>query len=356
MKLKPLAWTVVVLAALCALAFWLQRPAPRAADPRVNQPVLDPALVSRAARLDLTAGNQSVELAKPPGGAWIVASYYGLPADFSKLGQLINDLTQAKIQRFVTANPARLARLDFPGTVLTLSDQAGHDLIRIEFGKSSDNGGRFLRYNTDPKAYLATLATDFDLVAKNWAGDALLSLKPDDIKTAAIGFAGDPPVIVTRAKPGAPFTAEKTPAHETLNADTLASLLRTLGDLRFQDTAALHASDADAARAHERTFVLTTFAGETVTLKIGRKPAETIPLPPAQKPAATANAKTPPTPATRTIPAGPVYAFVASSNPRAAINALMQKRAFQLYDYFYGELPAHPADLFSAEPPAAPKR
>ena len=52
-------------------------------------------------------------------------------------------------------------------------------------------------------------------------------------------------------------------------------------------------------------------------------------------------------------PAGPVYAFIASSDPAAPVNALMKKRAFQIYDWNFTSLPQKPDELF--EPVPAPQ-
>src|SRR6185295_10337980 len=55
-----------------------------------------------------------------------------------------------------------------------------------------------------------------------------------------------------------------------------------------------------------------------------------------------------------TIPAGPVFAFVTHSDASAPINALMQKRAFQISDYTFTGLPQKAEELFEPAPPPAP--
>jgi hypothetical protein len=47
------------------------------------------------------------------------------------------------------------------------------------------------------------------------------------------------------------------------------------------------------------------------------------------------------------VPAGPVYAFITSSDPRAPINAWMKTRAFQVDEYTYTGLPQKPDDLIA---------
>jgi len=55
-----------------------------------------------------------------------------------------------------------------------------------------------------------------------------------------------------------------------------------------------------------------------------------------------------------TIPAGPVFAFVAHSDSSAAINGLMSKRAFQIAEYTFTGLPQKSDELFEAAPPPSP--
>ncbi len=51
-------------------------------------------------------------------------------------------------------------------------------------------------------------------------------------------------------------------------------------------------------------------------------------------------------------PAGPVVVTVASSDPKAPVNALMRARAFEVDDFTYNALPQKADDLFVAAPPA----
>jgi hypothetical protein len=49
------------------------------------------------------------------------------------------------------------------------------------------------------------------------------------------------------------------------------------------------------------------------------------------------------------VPAGPVFAVVSSSDPHAAINDMMKRRAFQVDEYTFTGLPQKPEELFEAE-------
>jgi hypothetical protein len=350
MKLKILVVAVLVLAAFSAVAYFLTRPpAPSSADPRIGQPIVDRATVGKAAQLRLTDHKATILLARQPDASWRVGSYYDLPADFDKLSRFVGDLTEAKVQRFVTANPDRLSRLELGDRQIALLDPAGHELWSVTLGKTADSGGLFIRFGDEPKAYLANLDVSIDTEPKNWADSTVLSLKPADIAKIEIGFDAAPAVVITRAKADAPFAAASTPSGQQLATEKIDTLVNQLTDLHFTDTSDPADPNAVAAKQHARTIRLTTFDGKTYVVALGRKPEEKTTKPVAAAPAA----KAPAAPGTETIPAGPVYAFVTCSDPSAPVKMLMAKRACQIPDYPYTILPQKPGDLFVAAPPPA---
>ena len=384
MKLKTLVITVVVLALLCFAANRLARPpAPPAADARIGQTVLAPAAVDQAAQVRISDAGKTVLLVRAPDGTWKDASYYNFSADFSKLSTFINDFTTAKLQRLVTRNPDRLARLGLNDSKVELLDASGRVLATVTLGKNADSGGRFLRFDREPQAYLANLTSWLDSDPKSWADAALLNVKADDVARVEVGFAAGgaeaaaaPPkgvlanldkltkfgaaaatesVTATRSKKDEPWAATKPRPCQRLSADKISSVLTTLGGLRFSDSSDPADPAAVAAKAHARTFQLTTFGGTTYTLVIGRQPEEKKlkPPPPAPKPAPGAKPAPPAKPAAPeydTVPAGPVFAWVTSSDPRAPINAQMKQRAFQIDEYSFTSLPQKPDELFEAAP------
>jgi len=366
MKLKTLVLSVAILAVLSGIAFWANRP-PSAppADPRVGQPLADPAAITQATQLRLTDGGKTVLLKRQPDGTWRVPGYFDLTADFSKLSSFVGDLTSAKIQRLVSVNPDRINRLEFGGTKIELLADDGRTLWSVLLGKSADTGGRFVRFGDEPKAYLASLNATIDTEPKAWADASLFVLKPDDVARIEFPFDGGIPVIVSRKTKDAAWTADPTPAGQKVSTEKISAVLSTLGSLRFSDTSDPADPQAKTAQAHLRTFLLTTFSGQTYQVALGRKPEEKKPKPPAPKdakaepkpaaPAADAAAATPPPePEADTIPAGPVYAFITSSDAKAPVNALMQKRAFQIDDYIFTGLPQKPDELFEPAPAPSP--
>lgn len=374
MKLKTLIVTIAVLAVLSVIAFVARRPdAPAATDARLNQPLVSTAAVEKAQQVRLADAGRTVTVARQADGSWHVTSYYDLPADFSKLSGFINSLTEARLQRLVTSNPERIARLDFKDTKIELLDGGGQAVLSVSLGKNAEaGGGRFVRFGDENKAYLANLNAWLDTESRNWAQADLLSLKPEDVARLELPLENGN-VVLTRAKKEDAWTATPTPTGQKLRADKISGVLSSIGALRFTETTAPDDANATTAKANLRTVKLTTFDQKTITVALGRKPEEKKLKPPS------ADAKTGPgalgsvsdltkkdgdakplTPEFETIPAGPVYAFVTHSDTSAPVNTWMQKRAFQVGEYAFTSLPQKADDLFEAAPaadttkPAAP--
>ena len=376
MKLKTLLIVVVLLAAVSASVFVIQRPAaPAKADVRVGQSLFQGAAIDQATKFSLTDQAKTVTLVREKDGNWQVASYYDLPADFAKLSGFVNSLTDAKIQRLVTSNPERLERLEFKDTKVGLSDGAGKEIWSITFGKNAETAGRYVRFGNEQKAYLANFSGWLDADSKNWANSQILDLKPDEIAAVEIPFADGGPIKVSRVKKEDDWISDQTPPGEKVNPAKLSSLLNSVDSVRFSDTTDPTDVNAVAAKAHERVFKLTTFEGKTYTIAMGRKPEDKklkpltanppVPLPAVKTGGPTVITKTGNTgpkpldnktssPEYETIPAGPVFVSISSSDSAAPINAQMKKRAFEISSYTFTALPQKPADIFEAAPASMP--
>jgi hypothetical protein len=379
MKLKTLIVTIIVLAALSVGVYVAQRPAaPVARDTRENQPLVDRAVIEKATKLRISDAGKKVELVRQPDGTWRVPSYYDMPADFTKLSGFVGNLTDAKLQRLVTTNADRISRLEFKDTRIELLDSADKPVFSATLGKQTERGnGRYVRFGDEQKAFETNLSAWLDTESKNWANAELINIKADDVAKVEIPFAEGGVIVVSRAKKEDPWTADKTPETQKVKADKVSSVLSSVGNIRFSDTTALDDPNVAAAKANLRTFKLTTFDNKTVTVALGRKPEEKKLKPPA----ATTDGKSGPAalgsvadlgkkdekkdggdkkddkplaPEFETIPAGPVFVFITHSDASAPVNALMQKRAFQISDYTFTSLPQKADELFEPAPPPAP--
>ena len=384
MKLKSIVRIIAILAALSAVAFFATRPTPApVADTRIGQPLADRAIVEKATKLRLNDQGKTVTLVRQADATWKVSSYHDFPADFSKLATFIGSLTDAKLERLVTSSPARIALLEFKDTKIELLDATDKELWAVTLGKNPDTGsGRYVRYGAEAKAFLASLSAYLDTDSKNWANTELLALKVDDVAKIEIPFvaanASEPTSLtVSRSTKDAPWTAEKTPDGQKLKADKISAVLSSLSSIRFSETNDLTDANAVAAKATERLFKIETFDKKVLKIALGRKPEEKKlkPItPPAEGQSALSSLGTaadmlkkdadgkpadpakPIAPEFETIPAGPVFVSIASSDASASVNALMQKRAFQISDYTFTSLPQKSDELFEPAPVAAPAK
>jgi hypothetical protein len=379
MKLKTLVVTVLVLAALALGAYIARRPeAPKSADARLGQPLVDRAIIEKTQKLRISDAGKTVELVKSD-GTWRVPSYHDLPADFNKLSGFVGNLTDAKLQRLVTTSKDRIARLEFKDTRIELFEASDKPLVSLVLGKNAEvGGGRYVRFGDEQKAYLTNLSAWLDTEAKNWANAELINVKPEDIAKVEIPFAEGGPITVSRAKKDDPWTSDKTPAGQKVKTDKVASVLTSIGNVRFSDTTAPDDPNVAPAKANLRTFKLTTFDNKTITVAMGRKPEEKKLKPPAAatdgksglgsvadlakksekkegEPAGEEKKDDKPlAPEFETIPAGPVYVFISHSDASAPVNAAMQKRAYQISDYTFTGLPQKPDELFEPAPAPTP--
>ncbi len=359
MKLRTIVIIVALLAALSIVAYLKNKPEPAPPeDARVGRPLLDSDTALKAAGLVVADQGKKVELARGADGTWRVTSYFGLPADFEKVARLVQDLNEAKVERFVTANPERLEHLEFKDSTITVNDSSGKEIWSVTLGKTPDSGnGRFIRFDHEPKAYFSGMHVWLDTDAKGWANAQLTTVKPDEVARVEIPFESGAPVAVSRTKKDAPWAAEGAPGRQKLLPEKVSSLLASLTSLRFSDTTDPKDPAAAEAAAHMRTFKMTTFGGQTFSVALGRKPEEKKLKPPvADKDAlaslATAvDTKIEPkavTPEFDVIPAGPVFAVIASSDAKAPVNELMGRRAFEVDEYAFTGLPQKADDLFEA--------
>jgi hypothetical protein len=351
MKLKTLSIVAAVLA-VASIATWLfkQRDSGPTADARVGQPLLAEDVVGRIGTIRLQSDGRTVALVDSgtDGSSWVVRDYHDMPVDFSKLTRFVTELRDARVLRFVSANPERIGRMEFGDASIEILDRSGATVWSAQLGKTPDGGGRFVRFPDSDRAYLTGLNTWLDTTAKNWADANLVSIKPEDVTAIELGFPDGDPLVLTRPDGTSSWKVEGLAEGETLKSSPVSSLLSSLGNLRFTETTALDAPEAVAAREHARTIKLTT-ADRTYTIALGREPAP--PAPPPPPPPSEGETAPPPPPAPK---AGPVFASVTTSVASDPVNSLMEKRAFQISEWTFTNLPADRSALIEAPPPPPP--
>lgn len=347
MKLRPLLLSLAVLVPIAGGVWFLQRPAPvsTSADARIGQRVADPAAIANASRVRLKTGGKTLELARGEGERWTLEGTPSLPADTSRLNRLATDLVSPKIERLVSAKPEKIATYELDNSSITLLDAAGKTLLDLDLGKTPDGGGRIIRYEDEPKAYLARLNVSLDTDEASWRDTTLVAgLKAEDIASVSIGFPDSPvPVVVSREKADQAWTSPATPAGQQVKASILTSQTNNLSGLRYTQIAPNLDPGVIAARILPREVVLTTFAGRTVKIAFARAPEP----PPAPKPEVKEGETAPPEPP---APARPVYVEVTDSTPDTVLATAAKTHAFEIAEWTFTSLPAKSADLFEPVP------
>ncbi|MCF3648378.1 DUF4340 domain-containing protein [Synoicihabitans lomoniglobus] len=360
MNLKTLTISVIILTLLSAGVAFLNRPsAPANVDPRVGQPLLDATIAAAANDLTLTHAGTTVELTRDDQGEWTVASYHDLPADVAKLSRFVRELTEATVDRIVTRDPERAARLDFGSSEIAITT-ADEQSWTAHLGKDAERGGRYVRFDSAPDApaYLARLSSYLDGTPKNWANSKMIGLTAEDVASISFAVAETDALTASRSEPGGSWSSTDLPEGQRLKDSRLTSMLSSLANLRFTDTAPRDAPDAvdAAASAESRTVTLTTFDGQTVSIALARRAARTVEKDPAEiappTEAADDEGPTIPEDTTETIPAGPVFASVTGDADLAPLTDAPERLAFKVSDYSFTGLPTAITELY--EPIPAP--
>jgi len=350
MKVKPLFIIVAVLAAASGITWFLTRPpAPPPADPRVGKPLLDTAIIQKTARVEVAEAGKSVAVSKGSDGTWEVPDYFNLPAGFSKLSSFLGDFSGLNIERLVSTNPDRISRLGFADSTVTLKDASGSVLWKITLGAAAEDGGHFVRFGDEDKAYFARLNTYFDTQAFNWVDQQVIKLTAADIARVELNFPEDngATFVATRPNKDASFAPQNPLEGRPLRLDAVPNLVNSFSALRFSWSSEANDPDAAAAReANLRRLKLTTFSGVTYTVEMAPK----IQPPAEDKPAAEGDQAAADSP-TNSVPVGPVYLWVSSSDPSAPVNELMKRRTFHMNEYLFASVPKTVEAMY--EPAAA---
>ena len=294
MKLKTLLIPVILLGSGPGLFYWVSADTRQASD-SVGPGggfFLEPEILERTRKLELTgADNNRVILEKTDTGHWILPESHGMPADFEKLRRFTHSLLDAGIKQQVTSNPERLARMELGRHRLVLRDHSGNTLWDAELGERGPSGGTFFRFAGDDSLYLTDNAVNPDTRTGNWIEKRPLDFTSQEISSVALDLPGrDAPLVLERKTPGGTFQVadEDGNSRREVNTSELNRLLGTLLNARFKEARDVADPDAEAAREYAREVTLRRFDGKTHTLRIGRRPAQTVNPPPESEPAKTA--------------------------------------------------------------------
>ena len=257
MTLRALAIGGGLLVVLNGLALWRaeSRRGAAAGSAFVDGTLLDPSHLARAHRIVIRekpltkvvhkeegfevtrvveddAPIRETTLTRTSAGAWVVSSYFDLDADMEWVGRTMSDLSQGRLTRFLTSDPALMSDMGFEGTLVRLEDERGEVVRQLEMGRK-DGGDAY---------QLVRLAGRDTFVAKHeaeilgdplaWIVTRVLRFQAADVRELELPFLDpkEPPLLLIRGERGAPLepALERLPNAPRVSAraeDVLTKLL-----------------------------------------------------------------------------------------------------------------------------------
>ncbi len=318
-KTLLIATLVLGLAALAVLR--LNRPEAQSAA--AKSPLIDPALLAAAVKVEVKANGKSATLEKGAGDVWTVKEKLGLPADVeNRLAPLLRALQKAESLGVLTANAKRLERLGLGETAVTVTAADGRSWS-AEIGRTTDDGtGSAVRRKGAQEALRTTFTGYVEGDPTSWFDPLLHNKAPEEVKSVTL-TAADGSVSGARPAKGQPFPGKES--------GVLENIVSSLSNLRATD--ALAKDDASVKKAFEKpsSVKLEYFDGTSLTVTLGRLPGAT----PADQPK--------------------LFVRAAHSDPKHPANALTAKAEFAMSGWLADQIPATVADFRKAvEPPPPP--
>lgn len=301
MKLRPWIIFVALLAAADGGLSWrdaAQRHQSGNAN-LVDTALLDPALLEKTRRIvvrekpqekvvsheegfevrvipDKDAPIRETILARQGNEPWVVTNCFGLDADPAWLGQTMRDLSQGRLVRYVTGDPALMDDLSLDLAQVRLEDESGRVIRRLDFGrKDGSPAHQFVRIDGGD-VFVAKHDTEIVGDPLGWTITRVLRFDLGQVREAELPFtdAGQEPLLLRRAAPGTPLLPvdPALPAAPTIarNAEKI------LGKLLLESLMlALAPSSPAAATAHAHLVArvhLTLFDGHDYTIGYGVLP------------------------------------------------------------------------------------
>ncbi len=355
MKIKTLIFSLLILASVAAVGFWLSNrdTGKPEISSRVGKKLVDPELLANISEIVLQsiADDKTVYIKKDGKGTWVLPDYYLLPVEFSKLDSFISSLLKADILRFVTRTKERMERLEFSKHKIVLKSNE-ETVWSMDTGKRGQSGGLFVRFNDEAEAYLADLTSYFDSNVDNWPEKRMLLFQSSDVAALYFEFPNsEPGFIIKRETAESEFTAEGLMENEKLNESAITSFISTLSSARYTEVHELDDPDAIAAKDNTHAIKFELFNDKTYSLNVGRRPAEIADAVESDNSELSDNESEDEVEPEEPEP-GPVFIFFESSDPNDRLNSIMQRVSLSYSNYVFNQVPESREKFIEATPPS----
>lgn len=299
-RTKHLLIFVAVLAVVALTAGFLGKLRTAKTASVVGQPILASQIVAQIAEVEVKDGDSQDTIIlrfDNDSKIWRITSYHNAPANLTRVAKLTDDLQASKIQREVTSNPERFPRLGLGERTVIFRASDGNEIYKIQFGKTSDEGGVFVKREGDEAAMEIHPLVFFSARPDEWMAREFLQFKNEDVTSVTIHLPDGTLVEYNRGEDSKwNFTGPPPPEGKEVNLELPETILRQLFSNSFFQHYLKGDEETTAANENSRQLTFTLKDGEKFVLRIARRPAK----------AAEGEGAAP-------QPAGPVLIFVESA-------------------------------------------
>lgn len=267
MQRKSLMLLVVLAVLLGGLYAWLQREPERAPAkeshyfPGLQVQQVSAVKIQRPGQPDIRVARQD--------GRWVMPAKADFTAAGRLIGDLLQDLAQARKVEAKTREPGNFAQLELteqgPGAAVRLTlERAGGAPLELLVGKASQQGGRLVRQPGDNQVWLIDKDLRLPPDELDWLDRRVTSIPFEKIAEVAVTYPQGETLTVFRDKPEEPnLRVRELPKDAKLAYEAVANGMGTpFGQLTFADAAPLDQVQFNGAP--ELTFSLKTFDGASL--------------------------------------------------------------------------------------------
>jgi hypothetical protein len=301
MKLKTMVLLVVVCAAAVATLWYLQRqPAPANNGLPLGDKVLRFFPVNEISKVVIRAAEGSVTLEQNQDHLWVVREYYGYPAQFGKLADLLKTLYGMTVGQTVRVRPSSLGQLKLlapdeqgspaeKATQIQCYNNSGESVAIIWIGNAKRGEARedspygfampegtFVRLPGNPadlrdtRAQVILVKDTFQLdeTPAAWIDKQLFAVPNENVQRIAVTTPQGEQYCVARTNTMDQLALAALAPTQQVKAASLAALGNALTAFVVDDVVAPAAARTNTALAAAWTFAATTFDGVSYTVKL----------------------------------------------------------------------------------------
>jgi len=248
---------------------------------------------AEVAKLEIQNGENSTVATKKD-GTWLIANRDDYPADTTAINELLRKFDEVKVIEGIEADPSFAPRFGMDpkvtadsekGTEVVLLNDAGTELARLTFGKTSEGdanpmnpmggggaNGRYVRNASDTSGIYKTseLFPTLNADASTWLKDDFI--KVAKIKSVTVSEAGKPDTTawkLTREDETKDFVLDALKDSEEIDNPALSAYKNLLSYARFEDVIPAAETEAAWQTDKKQTATIETFDGFTYTVTYG---------------------------------------------------------------------------------------